>query len=277
MNQLRLNFGQAMVKIARRFTRCHIKVERENAHLYFNHRCKEEQLVPAALKVKPLFNTTKARSLARKQTRQNLNLRISNNHEVINKEIKMMIRLGSLIIQKSIKAKEAATKGSSTNSSSRHQRKLFRLRNKRDIGNYTVNNNTLNNYTHGSCDKSNWIVNLSDRQFNAEEIKVLQKGLNFAVAPNKIPISKILSEVEVGIKNLGKSDKDLVRAQVCNITKHFTKIETNISLQEKKALTSLKNDHSVIILKADKGNCTVVINTCEYNDKMEELLSDYLP
>ena len=121
MHQLRLDFGQAMVKIARRYTRCHIKVERESAHLYFNHRCKEEQLVPAALKVKPLFNTTKARSLARKQTRQNLNLRISNNHEVINKEIKMMIRLGSLIMQKSsqeileditIKAKEVATRES---------------------------------------------------------------------------------------------------------------------------------------------------------------------
>ena len=282
MNQLRLDFGQAMVKIARRYTRCHIKVERENAHLYFNHRCKEEKLVPAALKVKPLFNTTKARSLARKQTRQNLNLRISNNHEVINKELKMMVRLGSLIMRKSsqeileditIKAKEAATR-EAQQIRARHQRKLLKLRNKRDLGNYTVNNNTLNNYTHGSCDKSNWIVNLSDRQFNAEEIKVLQRGLNFAVAPNKIPISKILSEVEVGIKNLGKSEKDLVRAQVCNITKHFTKIETNISLQEKKALTSLKNDPSVIILKADKGNCTVVINTCEYNDKMEELLSD---
>ena len=103
MNQLRLDFGQAMVKIARRYTRCHIKIERENAHLYFNHWYREEQLVPVALRVKPLFNTANARKLTKKQTRQNLNLRISNNHEVMNKELSMMIRLGSLVIHMSSK------------------------------------------------------------------------------------------------------------------------------------------------------------------------------
>ena len=190
------------------------------------------------------------------------------------------MRLGSLIMRDSsqenleeitVKARKTALR-EANKLREHHEQKLLKLRNTHK-GNYSSNNNTISNYNNG-CDNSKWVVNMSDRQLSVDEIKILQKGLNFAVTPNKIPVSKILSEVEVSIKNLDKSDKDLIRAQVCNITKNFTKIKTNITSQEKKALTSLRNDHSVVILKADKGNCTVILNTTEYESKMNDLLLD---
>ena len=46
-------------------------------------------------------------------------------------------------------------------------------------------------------------------------------------------------------------------------------------MQEKEeALKELKQDENIVILKADKGNSTVVMNAQEYNDKIICLPSD---
>ena len=36
----------------------------------------------------------------------------------------------------------------------------------------------------------------------------------------------------------------------------------------------MKNDNSIAICNADKGNCTVVMDKCKYDEKMLALLSD---
>ena len=54
----------------------------------------------------------------------------------------------------------------------------------------------------------------------------------------------------------------------------FQKPKPNISLSESKAIKTLKTDSSISILKADKGNCTVIVDSNDYNFKMFELLSD---
>ena len=95
---LRTNYGQDTMKVVRRFIRCHVTVERQAAHLFFNHRCKEERIITPAMRVKPLFNTQQARRLASSQTWQNLNLRIGHNHDIINKELKKMVHLGAVIL-----------------------------------------------------------------------------------------------------------------------------------------------------------------------------------
>ncbi|KAL3972435.1 transcription elongation factor S-II [Sarotherodon galilaeus] len=49
---------------------------------------------------------------------------------------------------------------------------------------------------------------------------------------------------------------------------------SNLTLQEKKAVASLSKDHNITILPADKGRCTVVLNTTDYHTKITTLLSD---
>jgi len=44
--------------------------------------------------------------------------------------------------------------------------------------------------------------------------------------------------------------------------------------KEKKTLTSLRNDESLVFLEADKGKCMVVMEKEDYIQKMEEKLSD---
>ncbi|CAF4293617.1 unnamed protein product [Rotaria sordida] len=48
----------------------------------------------------------------------------------------------------------------------------------------------------------------------------------------------------------------------------------NLSIDEIKALKELKEDRSIIILRADKGNAVVIMNKLDYMNKVEELLED---
>ena len=48
---------------------------------------------------------------------------------------------------------------------------------------------------------------------------------------------------------------------------------TNITRQEHLALQNLNRDTDIIVLPADKGNTTVVMNTSDYKKKMKNLLS----
>ena len=46
---------------------------------------------------------------------------------------------------------------------------------------------------------------------------------------------------------------------------------SNISKTERQALKSLQDDNSIIILPADKGNATVVMDTVEYSNELTDL------
>ena len=49
---------------------------------------------------------------------------------------------------------------------------------------------------------------------------------------------------------------------------------SNLSIKEKKALKNLQVDKNIVITKADKGNCTVVIDEEKYEEKIFKLLND---
>ena len=48
----------------------------------------------------------------------------------------------------------------------------------------------------------------------------------------------------------------------------------NLSTKQKKALKNLRDDTNIVITKADKGNCTVIIDKDKYEEKIFKLLND---
>jgi dTDP-4-amino-4,6-dideoxygalactose transaminase len=106
------------------------------------------------------------------------------------------------------------------------------------------------------------------------EETVLQKGLNFAIAPNKIPIADILASVENGIQALDEGEKAKIRTKVCAVLTSARKPTPNISKEERAAIKSLQDNTNICILQADKGNATVVMDRVEYNTKMSVILND---
>ena len=49
---------------------------------------------------------------------------------------------------------------------------------------------------------------------------------------------------------------------------------SNLTPDEQKALKRLKTDENIVILPADKGRVTVVMDKTDYNDKMDSLVND---
>ncbi len=125
-----------------------------------------------------------------------------------------------------------------------------------------------------SHDKSKWLMNLSSRKLSEMETSVLQRGLQFSVTPKDLPIAAIVSEVENGCSRLREHEKTLIRAQVSNILLSSRKPRPNLSRDEMAAVRALKEDDSLVILNADKGACTVIMDKVEYDKKLLNLLDD---
>jgi hypothetical protein len=118
------------------------------------------------------------------------------------------------------------------------------------------------------------VVNILSRSLTKTEVEVLQKGPKFAPAPSEIPYKEIVANIEAGIDNLNDDSKEIIRNATASILDKAQLPANNVSKQEKRALAVLKKDDSIIITKADKGNCFVVMDRPDYDEKMQALLDD---
>ena len=111
---------------------------------------------------------------------------------------------------------------------------------------------------------------------NAQEA-VLKKGSKFSVASRKLSVLDIISGVEFGLSQVSFDKKCFVecsRSKVVKVLKRAKLPKPNISKEKKRAIDELKQRDDIVILNADKGNSTVVMNKKEYNQKLENMLSD---
>ncbi|XP_071944689.1 uncharacterized protein [Antedon mediterranea] len=114
-----------------------------------------------------------------------------------------------------------------------------------------------------------WVVNLSSRPLSSDEQNVLSKGLNYAVSGDRNK-SRSIEEIIVSTEMICKLDsipldeKDTIRGKVTSILKSSKPPLPNLSRTERNAFEGLKKDKEVMILPADKGRATVVINTEDY-------------
>ena len=144
-----------------------------------------------------------------------------------------------------------------------HEKKLKKL-----IPNFEQNNNT-NNKT--------WVKNLSSRTFTDIEMNVLSKGTKFAVSPRSVPKLDIIAGVEEGLSRLEHNKKQFIniaRAKISDILLKAKPPKPNLTVKEKNAMKTLESYQDIVITEADKGNCTVVLDKTDYNDKIMELLQD---
>ena len=78
------------------------------------------------------------------------------------------------------------------------------------------------------------------------------------------------------LPNLPDGCKFILREEVKRCLDRAKPPKSNLSGRERDALRSLQRDDSIVVLPADKGNATVVMDRTSYNSKME-LLSDGIP
>ncbi|XP_047985758.1 uncharacterized protein LOC125225986 [Leguminivora glycinivorella] len=104
----------------------------------------------------------------------------------------------------------------------------------------------------------------------------LAKGLNFAPTPNRIPIETIITSVEGTIiqNRIPATGADCIRQDVASMIRKSHLPKSNMPQGELRALRELRENLDVLVLPADKGNATVIVDTQAYDNKIAELLSD---
>ncbi|XP_078351964.1 uncharacterized protein LOC144636650 [Oculina patagonica] len=123
-------------------------------------------------------------------------------------------------------------------------------------------------------DKTNWVINLSSRSLSDAEIALLWKELNFAVTPTNIPAKEIIASVESAVRQLNTEQADLIRRAINSILQQAEPPEPNITKEMRDGLKSLKEDDSIMILPADKGRASVVLDTDTYRTKTSTLIEN---
>jgi hypothetical protein len=93
----------------------------------------------------------------------------------------------------------------------------------------------------------------------------LSKGLNYTVAPGRIPAKDFLCGVEKTIGILPEETAEEIRHETVRILKGSRQLKDNLTGAERTALRSLEANDSLTILPADNGNAAVVLGTLDFN------------
>ena len=121
----------------------------------------------------------------------------------------------------------------------------------------------------------NW--NISSRPLDKTETQVLSYGLKRSVTPKHIPTEAIVSSVEAVLsrqRELSESAKDNIRSRIASTIQSSSLTDSNLTKDERQALKRMKTDENIVILPADKGRVTVVMDKTDYYDKMDTLVND---
>ena len=80
--------------------------------------------------------------------------------------------------------------------------------------------------------------------------------------------------IESSLTNVGKATADTIRVLAADMIQKAKPPKSNVTKEEKKAIKELRQLEDVVILPADKGNVTVVMDKQDYQEKIEKMLCD---
>ena len=130
------------------------------------------------------------------------------------------------------------------------------------------------------------IFNLSSRNLSSKEKEVLALGLDFGLKPNKVNYFRYFLSFERFCGTLGNFNKYGLEewnviynkvSEIANTT--YNRLCRNpfrdpVNDERIRILTTLKDDENIIITRPDKGKGVVVMDKCDYNEKMNDILND---
>ena len=148
-------------------------------------------------------------------------------------------------------------------------KKSFELTEKTHIRKFNelISKNKVTQSATNITDKKKSVINMSSRQLTHIETNLLAKDLNFSITSKTLPNKDIIATVEDAVRDLEKEEADTIRAKVSLTLQNSKPPKDNLSKDERKALKELQSDTSIVILPADKGRSTVILNREDYLEK----------
>ena len=97
---------------------------------------------------------------------------------------------------------------------------------------------------------------------------MLALGLNFAVVPKWIPFTDIIAATESTARQLDSDKAKWLRIGVSKALSRAHTPKSNLDKGMHRAIKALQKDNNIVILPANKGNVTVVMDRTEHVSKM---------
>ena len=117
-----------------------------------------------------------------------------------------------------------------------------------------------------------WIVNRTGRTLTTQQEEVLTMGLNYVPTPSKIPVRDIAAAVETAASELSSDGASDLRLRVCGILCKAKPSTDNLTKKQRRALKELRK---MVILPADQGDATVLMENEKYmyTTKLKNILA----
>nr|VZI25667.1 unnamed protein product [Spirometra erinaceieuropaei] len=117
------------------------------------------------------------------------------------------------------------------------------------------------------------VHNLSSKQLTEDQVKVLQSESSYNTGDAQ-PVDFIAAlEATLSKTDTTEDSKNAIRQRVASLIMSHRPRRT-IPPAEVKAIKELKRDEEIVIVPADKGRATVVLDKSEYVTKAQQLLND---
>ncbi|XP_067679736.1 uncharacterized protein [Haliotis asinina] len=130
---------------------------------------------------------------------------------------------------------------------------------------------------HSANNKTNLktFINLSSKPLTPSQASLLAKGLKYVPVAAKINTDAFITSIESILQQLAPNGNvDYLRHQIIDTIKQAPKPRSNLTHQERQAITELKKDDSITITEADKGKAAVIVDTPEFLQLVNNSLSD---
>lgn len=288
--EVRENYGNHNLQKLKQISSTYTNLAKQKNKRIFLLRCKNEDVYPTFLNInvnhiKPggTYLENKFSNIVNSFKNKILNLVLSDTTHNINK-LERVLNENITYLRNVIPENKLTTflnfekikyEKIFTSIKQKNQRKLHTLIKNSEI--YPTNNIS-----------TNWLENISDTQIPNKIAEILALGPNFSIKLNsesELPTTEYIACVESVIYDQPIEIKESIRSEVVNvITNHKIKLRHNkfktnktqkiIQKQLMKTKIFLKNNPQISILKPDKSNKTVIMNTSDYINKMNDLLND---
>ena len=262
---IKTHYGETILAKIRKLEKTKIKYSSYTNHLRFSLRCHHNKILPKDLQLKSRIKTERSKIILQRAGKLLLQERIHINH-VIRDRLKNGIEQLKGKILESITPEEFHLVEKIHENS---YNKSFDLTKKRHIRKFDelISRNRIRQSATNIADKKKWVINMSSRQLTHIETDLLAKGLNFSITSKTLPNKGIIATIEDAVKDLEKEEADTIRAKVSLTLLNSKPPKDNLSKDERKALKELQSDTSIVILPADKGRSTVILNREDYLEK----------
>jgi hypothetical protein len=209
---LEREFGRMAVKNARSLEKLERKSARFANHLHYTLHCKHHGVVPPSLRIKTSVKGPNAsriirntQSLLLNERIRQINATISITKRNISDVDEQLFSILPVDVYTEVKNWCTHARQATWTTCETRQRKKFALLVDRLKSRKSTSPVSLVNEEDIKRTKERWVVNKSDRTLSESELSVLQKGLNYSVVPNSVPITDFITGIETACHALGAS------------------------------------------------------------------------